>query len=465
MTEVIDQKVKQYIAKHSMLRSGDEVVIGVSGGADSMMLLHFLNRHKGFYQIHLKVAHVHHGIRANADQDAAYVETIAREWKLPFYIKKCNIPELANEWQMTEEEAGRKVRYDFFISLTNQDGKIATAHNMNDQAETMMMRFLRGTDIQGLRGIPPKRENIIRPILGLTREEVEKYCSEWNLVYQQDETNFMPIYTRNKLRLECIPYIKEHFNSNIIHVMARQSEVYGEADAFLTQYTHKIFQGISSFVEGKVSLKRDELLKQEVYIQKRLVLKAIDKLLGHTKEISSNHIKAILELITKQSGKKINLPFSICVINDYEEVHFSIKEEDKISNYEYTLQMGTTNIKEVAFSFQIKEVTAKTFEQRQENMYTKYIDYDKIKDSLRIRNRQPLDVITLPGGTKKLKKFFSDEKIPLEIRNTMPLVVDGNEIVWVVGSRLNSKYYVTDKTTRVLELIALKEHMLQEGSC
>ncbi|MGL4738019.1 MAG: tRNA lysidine(34) synthetase TilS [Cellulosilyticaceae bacterium] len=467
MTREIDEKVKQYIAQHHLIEHGDRIIVGVSGGADSMMLLHFLRRHQEWYDMSLMVAHVHHGLRQEADEEAAYVEEVATQWGLPCERKQCDIEALAQEWRMSEEETGRKVRYDFFISLTNQGDKIATAHHMNDQAETMMMRFVRGTDIQGLQGIPPKRGAIIRPILGITREEVEYYCNKWQIHYKQDATNFETVYTRNKMRLECIPYMTTHFNPNLVATMARQAENFKEADDFLKTYTQEVFERAVNVVERGVKLTLDkELITQEKsYIQKRIFMQAILVLLGHTKEITTMHLSNILMLMNKQSGKQIDLPHGIHVKNEYNQLIFILDEEVKISNYEYTLQMGTTNVKEVSLVVQLRVVSFKTFEQRQENMYTKYIDYDKIKDSLQIRNRRPSDQIILPGGTKKLKKFFVDEKIPGHLRNTIPMIADSNNIIWVIGSRLNSKYYVTDKTTQILELTVLKEHTLQEGLC
>ncbi|MGL4346415.1 MAG: tRNA lysidine(34) synthetase TilS [Cellulosilyticaceae bacterium] len=465
MTHEIDAKVKQYIKDYQLIDAGDEIVVGVSGGADSMMLLHFLNRYQETYHISLKIAHIHHGIRKEADEDTAYVEQIARLWKIPCQVKYCKIQELARLWGMTEEEAGRKVRYDFFISLTNERGKIATAHNMNDQAETMLMRFIRGTDIQGLRGIPPKRGQIIRPILGLTREEVEYYCKRWEIHYKQDQTNFETIYTRNKLRIECIPYIKEHLNPNFVKTMARQSQSYDESNAFLKQYTEEVFEKVAVVQTRQVVLDKQMVQKEKMYIQKRLFLEAISRLLGHTKEMTTIHLMSITTLLNKQAGKKINLPYKMIVTNERNQLIFHFQDEGEMAEYAYPLQMGKTRIHEPFLTIHMDLVTSKTFEQRQENMYTKYIDYDKIKDSLQIRNRQPSDQITLPGGTKKLKKFFVDEKIPGHLKNTIPMIADGKDIVWVIGSRLNSKYYVTDKTTKILELTVLKEHTLQEGLC
>ena len=218
MSREIENKVRKFIDKYDLIQSGDHLIAGVSGGADSMMLLHFLYTHQQEYAIQIIVAHVHHGIRQEAEEDARFVEEMAKKWELPYYRHNCHVKELAKLKGISEEEAGRIERYNFFISLSNPYSKIVTAHTMNDQAETLLMRFFRGTDLRGLGGIAPQRDNIIRPLLSLQRKEIEAYCSYYGVAYQNDHTNFMPIYTRNKIRLECIPYIEKNINPNIVQL-------------------------------------------------------------------------------------------------------------------------------------------------------------------------------------------------------------------------------------------------------
>lgn len=465
MIRQIENKVKRYIEKYNLIEKGNHIVVGVSGGADSMMLLHFLSKYKEYYEITLQVAHIHHGVRIEAIEDAHYVESKCLEWGIPFNIHYCDVKAIASAKGITEEEAGRLERYNFFISLTKQDDKIATAHNRNDQAETMIMRFVRGTDIRGLGGIPPRRDNIIRPLLDLERSEIEYYCDINKIQFKDDQTNFMPIYTRNKIRLECIPYIQRNMNANIINTLADHSELYREEEEFLQDYIEEVFKQTVCLETDKMAIDINKIIGEKVYVQKKLLLYSLGQLVGQTKDITLVHIQKLLELLQMQSGKRVSLPYNLTALRQYDNIIVLRDHKDIITNYDYTLEVGINNIEEINISLNLRLDPAKTVEQTMENMYTKYIDYDKIKDSLHIRTRREGDKITLPVGSKKLKKFFIDQKVPSDIRNTIPLIVDDNEVVWVIGSRLNTKYYVTDETTRVLEMKVIKKQKSQEGLC
>lgn len=451
MSKKIEHKLHRYIEKHQLLQKGDEIVIGVSGGADSMMLLHYLYTHQEQYGIRIKVAHVHHGIREEAERDAVYVETVCKEMNVPFYRHNCNIKDLAKEKQISEEEAGREERYNFFISLLNHGGKIATAHNMNDQAETLMMRFIRGTDIKGLGGISPKRDEIVRPLLCLTRAEIESYCKTYEINYQDDHTNFLPIYTRNKIRLQCIPYIEKELSPGIIRTLGEHSELYQEEENFLKEHTEKLFEDCSSIQGEEILLDITRLISYHKYMQKRIILLSLYTLTKKGKDITSKHIEAILSLMEGQSGKEVHMPYEIVVSRQYDTLIFKKMKLDKEA-YCYPLQLGKQYIKEANLEIDLSIIEKERIQQKAENIYTKYIDYGKIKHDFCIRIRQSHDYIQLPGGSKKLKKLFTDDKIPKAERDHIPLIAQGDEIVWIVGSRLNANYYVTEQTTQILQI-------------
>lgn len=449
MERQVHEKIKAFILKHHLISSGDELILGVSGGADSMMLLYYFFMHKEEYGVTLKVAHVHHGIRETATLDAQLVETVCMKYDIPFFRHDCDIKKLAKERKISEEEAGREERYNFFISLLNANGKIVTAHNMNDQAETMLMRFTRGTDVKGLAGILPRRDQIIRPLLCLTRDEIEAYCKEQSISYRDDETNFKPIYTRNKVRLECLPYIKKHLNPAIIKVLGRHSELYREEDEFLVAHTKELFN--KSATEEDASILLDEKMMQSfhVYMQKRVVLMAIESLVNR-KNITSKHVEACLELFSLQVGKEVHLPYGLVARRDYKGIRFTKAYEEV--TYCTKLQEGIHFIEEAQLEVEIRRIDKERISQNNENIYTKYIDYGKIKNGLQIRTRRASDFINLPGGSKKLKKLFTDDKISKAKRDTLPLIADGSEVVWIIGNRLNSNYYITDDTKEALEI-------------
>ena len=244
-----------------MIEEGDKVLVAVSGGPDSLSLLHVLNELK--YPI--CVAHVNHGLRENADIDEAFVRDFCQEKNIPFFAKKVNLKEMQDK--MTVEEAGRKIRYDFFYEVMEKEGctKLATAHNSNDNAETVIMNLIRGSGISGLKGIEPMRGNLIRPLIDISRAEIEEYCKMNNLNPRIDKTNFENDCSRNKIRNIMLPYIKKEFNPNIIQTIDRLSKVASETENYLHKETIEAFQELK--IEetcGKIILDLKKFNKYEV---------------------------------------------------------------------------------------------------------------------------------------------------------------------------------------------------------
>lgn len=463
VSQRIEDGIKKYIEKHGLIQKGDDIVVGVSGGADSMALLYFLWKNRSYYNITLKAAHVHHGIREEAESDANYVENICKSWEIPFYRYDCNIKAIAKEKGLSEEEAGRIERYNFFISLTNPYSKIAIAHNMNDQTETLIMRFLRGSSIKGLAGILPKRDNIIRPLLNTKRKDIEQYCKDNNIIYKEDHTNFMPIYTRNKIRLECIPYIEDNINPNIVELLASHAEEYRENESFLKEHTQKVFEMCCTFSNEQMIIELLSLQNEHIYIKKRLLLLCIERLNKSVKNVTSKHIESLIELLDKQSGKQVVLPYGLVANKQYNQIIISRKsKENNSSNQVCSLLDGINSYVLGKTQIRLKVEKNHTFLQKDKNSCTIYIDCDKIKDSLKIRFRQPGDYIVTENGTKTLKKYFIDEKIPKDERDNTLVVADKDEIVWILGRRVNFHYYVTEDTKNILKIACIKSDSLED---
>ncbi len=449
----IAKKLKNFIKEQKLIEKGDTLIVGVSGGADSMMLLHFLYTHQSTYDIQIKVAHIHHGLREEAELDAELVEATCQRWKLPYFRHNCQIKALAKEQGLSEEEAGRKERYSFFISLLNPGDKIVTAHHMNDQAETLIMRFFRGTDLKGLGGILPRNASIIRPLLCLERKEIETYCKEESVPFREDATNSLPLYTRNKIRLECIPYIQDAINPNVIRTLAEHSTLYREEEAFLSEYAKEQFSRIAKIEEEKVVFHLGLLTRTSTYIQKRLIYLGIENLVGCNKDITLRHIQSIVNLMAQQTGRCVHLPYGLMASRQYDKLLLQHKkQESEGSSLLERLHLGINTLSSAKITVFLTKVEKETIELKNEKMYTKYIDYGKIKDSLQIRTRQPKDYIVTTGGTKKLKKLFVEDKVPNERRDNIPLITQGQEVIWVVGGRLNTNYYITESTLEVLEI-------------
>ena len=253
-TNKILDTVRTTIAEHNMFNNGDTVVVGVSGGADSVMLLHCLNVIKNDYNLNIVVAHINHKIRiGTAERDAKFVEDLCEKMGIEYHLKEIDIPTFAEENSMSEEEAGRLARYSFFSELAGKSGKIATAHNANDNVETVLMRFMRGTGVKGLSGIPYKRGNIVRPILNVSRTDIEGYIEENGLEHITDETNFENIYTRNKIRLDLIPFMQEKFNPNLINTVSESIMSYREDAEYFDNIVNELFETVVSVEEMKLS--------------------------------------------------------------------------------------------------------------------------------------------------------------------------------------------------------------------
>ena len=298
-------KVKSTIEKYNLINKEDKVLVGVSGGPDSISLLNIL--HELGYNI--CTAHINHGLRENAENDEKYVVEFCEKRNIPCFVKRVKLNEIESD--MTTEELGRKIRYDFFKEIMEQENctKIATAHNANDNAETVLMNMIRGTGLSGLKGIEISREDIIRPILEINRVEIEAYCESEKLNPCHDESNDEAIYTRNKIRLELIPYIEKNINSNIVNNINRMSEIILEEEEFLNKQVNKAYEdSLIAEEDGRTVCNLKKFNSFESVIQKRLIIKYITKTLGNAKDIEKVHIEDILKLCKNNVGGKYLTP-------------------------------------------------------------------------------------------------------------------------------------------------------------
>lgn len=302
---MLKEKIEKTIRKYNLIVAEDKLVIGVSGGPDSIALLNVL------YELgyNICVAHVNHGLRENAINDQKYVQDFCDERKIPCYIKEVKLLEIESD--MTTEELGRKIRYDFFFEIAEKESctKIVTAHNANDNAETVLMNMIRGTGLSGLKGIGASRENIVRPLIETTRADIEKYCDENNLNPCHDESNDEAVYTRNKVRLEVIPYIEENINSNVINNINRMAELVAMDEEFIRKNVETAYKEcLISQAENKVVCNLRKFNKLDNVIKRRLIIKFISKALGNVKDIEKVHIEDILKLCENNVGNKYLMP-------------------------------------------------------------------------------------------------------------------------------------------------------------
>ncbi len=299
-------KVKETIRKYNLINENDKILVGVSGGPDSITLLNIL--YEAGYNI--CVAHINHGLRLTAQNDEDFVKKFCDSKKIHCFVKKVKLNEIDSN--MTLEELGRKVRYDFFYEIVAQENctKIATAHNANDNAETVMMNIIRGSGMSGLKGIEPIRDNIvIRPLIEITRKEIEEYCRENNITPCYDETNNEAIYTRNKVRLELLPYIEKNINSNVILNINRMSEIIADEEKFIQKQVELACEEcLIDKTCGKVVCNLKKFNTLDSVLRKRLIRKFIIDTLGNATNIEKVHIEDILKLCEKNVGGKYLTP-------------------------------------------------------------------------------------------------------------------------------------------------------------
>lgn len=308
---MIKQKILDTIIKYNLIQENDKIVIGVSGGPDSMCLLDFLYCIKNEFKIEIIVAHINHMIRLEADEETKYVEEYCKKRNIKCYIKKINVEKLATQKKLGTEEMGRKIRYDFFDEIAQKENanKIATAHNLNDNAETVLMNVLRGTGISGLKGIDVIRSKFIRPLRECRREEIEKYCEEQKLNPKIDKTNFENIYNRNKIRNSLIPYIEKEFNPNILNALNRLSNIAKDEEEYFQQIVIKQYEELKiGENENEIILNLKKFNNLQKVIKTRIILYTVNKVNGTTQGIEKIHIEDIIKLCNNNIGNKYLMP-------------------------------------------------------------------------------------------------------------------------------------------------------------
>ena len=452
------ERVKKYIRENQMLEAGSMVVAGVSGGADSVAMLHILKSIQKEFGFSLEAVHIHHGIRGKeADRDEALVKKICEEWQIPFQSYHYPVPRLSREWKLGEEETGRIVRKQAFaeekkklgFSEKREEGMgrfcIALAHNCNDLAETMLHHLARGTGLRGLSGIHPCNGEIIRPVLCLERKEIVYYLEERGIPYITDSSNLSDEYTRNRIRHHILPAMEMEINQKAVEHMAETARILASAD----EYFQKKGKELLKLCRRKDGYFLDDIFfEEDSIIREYAVMEGFEQLAGKRKDFTSLHVEQVFSLREKEIGRYICFPRHLRAIRQYEGILLEKTETQEAPEYtECFFEIPVPGIFETKiFPYKNQKI--------EEKKYTKWMDYDKIKGSPCVRTRKQGDylVVNSAGGRKKLNRVFIDEKIPAGLRDQIPVVATGSEILWIPGGRMNEQYKVTSTTGRVLEL-------------
>lgn len=463
----MEEKVLKYIKENNMINNDESVVVGVSGGSDSMCLLSILQELKKELKLKLYVVHIHHGIRGkDADEDMLFVENYCRLKGITCFSYRFDVINEAKNKGLSTEEAGRILRYEAFSKLAKKyDAKIAVAHNMSDNVETVLFNMFRGSGIKGLTGIAPVRDNVIRPILCLSKEEIYAYLEKKHIDYRVDKSNFEEEYTRNKIRLKLIPYITENINEKAMEHINELSDSMNEMLDFIEAEGNNLFERYVT-VSGN-DYNKEVFIDQEVFSKRHILLatlvrRCIRCITGSLKDITRTHIENIIALKDKQVSARLNLPYDVLARRTYEGIEICKRKKEfkgEISEKQVIslLKLGSFDIPGEAAKLCLSESTF-TEEIFKENIYTKWISYDILKGNLSLRTRRTGDYIVVDdkGSRKKLKDYLINEKVPKEERDNIWLLANGHEIVWIVGHRLGANYKIDKNSENVIKVEFIK---------
>ncbi len=447
MKNNLKETVKKTIKNNNLLSANDAVLIAVSGGADSVCLFDVLFSLKDELNLKLYVAHLNHLLRGDeANRDEEFVRSICEKKGVPFFCERKDVLKLSKETGTSIEEAGRNARYDFFSKLKTEHEihKIATAHNKNDNVETVCMRIMRGTGIHGLTGIPIENDlSVIRPLLYVSREEIEKYLEEKNLSFITDSSNLEDDYARNKVRHHLIPYIEENHNESFIDTFSQNIELFTEAEHYLYHQTEKSFDSLVIKKHFGFEFDLEKLKQEDKYIIKSVLRMAFLKL--SNKEMPQNLVLKVYDALVSDSDSIISASVNLDIYIKYDKLYFVIKKDALSFEYEKLDDNIFINEINAKLSFE------KSFEKP--NFSDKNVIHIKSphkKGTFKVRNRKRGDTIYLGDlGHKKVKDLLIDEKIPVFLRDEIPILLYDDEIIWVPGIRDNPKYRSNDSNEHI----------------
>lgn len=455
--------VEATIRRENLIEKGDGIILALSGGADSVALFHVLLSLKDKYRLDLYCAHFNHQIRGmDAQADALFASSLCEEHGITCFIRSEDIPAIAKERKSGIEETARLIRYRMLFELKDKLGlqKIAVAHNLDDQAETILMRMMRGTGLFGLTGMEYQRaDGIIRPLLDIEKKDILRYCKEKEYSYRDDYTNVEEEYTRNRIRLSLIPSIERDFNPNVKHSIVRMGSLLKEDSDYLEKIAQGFYEHIRQSGERRsVCLDLDELQGLEAALSKRVLRLAMRDCSGNIVGIEQRHVEEILRFVQdSQVNKQIHLPNGLFVSKSYDTLCFAKHPmrtpTDKSYDYQVRLNESIL-VKEAGLVVSTYTLTKEQCVILPTGRYSKAFDYDKIKDKLHIRSRKNGDVMQPMGmsGTKKIKDILIDAKVDTETRETIPLLCDGDEIIWLVGHHMSEAYKIEESTKQVLRV-------------
>ena len=447
--------VRDYIRQYNMIIPNDEIVAGVSGGADSVCMFLQLIEYRKECEFDLKVVHINHMIRNDAGNDADFVKDLCYRNGVEFYLFNEDVIKLSKEKGISTEEAGREVRYERFRQvMSSKRAKIAVAHNKNDVAETVLFNIFRGTGIEGLASLAPVNGNIIRPLLDLSRDEIEAYLIKKEQPFRTDSTNAECDYARNKIRNVMLPYAEKNLSAKSAQHIADLSKKMLLIREYIKKETKKAYllavteNEDSSSINLRIFSGLDPMLKREV------ILLVMERLTPHRKDITGQHVASLLDVIQKEGEKKIDLPYDLEAVKQYDTLTVRKSIANEKEAFEYDIENGSDIRLKDGRTLRVRIFDRDESALIERKTYTKWFDYDKIVNCVKVRNRRAGDYLTINSDMdkKSLKDYLIDSKVAREKRDSIPVIADDSHILWVVGLRISEYYKVSDTTKRILEI-------------
>lgn len=464
--KTLEQRVVNFIQEHNLFSAGDKLVVAVSGGADSVCLLHILARWRKEPGVELHVAHLNHQLRgAESDSDASYVSDLAHKLGVPATIERRDVAVYRDQKGGSLEEAAREVRYSFLAEVTRRIGtsKVAVGHARDDHIETVMMHLLRGVGTAGLRGLQPRSvlqysENggqleVVRPLLEVTRQETLDYCQRYNLAPRSDSSNASLSFLRNRVRLELLPMLRS-YNPGVDKALLRLADIAGDDISFIEEQASLLWKELAREGGDVIYLDISKMVTSPRAMQRQIFRRAVKQLRGNLKDVEADHIETMMDFLSKPAGKKLCLPDGLTLSTEYGRLVLASAQASicplpplkGISNINIP---GETDLPGWRVRADIiQEVVG------DDNGLVASFDLDKVGKELTVRRRRPGDRFQPLGmsQTKKLQDFMVDSRIPRSWRDRVPLICSPRQILWVVGWRIDDRVKATENTKEILRL-------------
>lgn len=453
MTKTVEQRALKFIDENHLIKKGDKILVALSGGADSVFLLHFLLKFKNRFKIDVAAFHLNHKLRGrSASADEKFCTEFCNKNKTKLVRVSKDVKAFAKQMKLSIEEAGREIRYNELNKAAKKMKctKIATAHNSSDNVETILLNFTKGSGLNGLVGIPVIRDNIIRPTLCLSSEEIRKYLKQNKIAFCVDESNLNSDYERNFLRNEIIPKLKQRLNPRLEEKINNTAKIVSDINFYLENEIGSLSKNALKFNGKEFEIKLKQILKLDKSFLKIFLKKVIEK--NFHIELSSENIFSLIDLLNLQTGKSVQLKEDIVATRERSEIMIRRKSSAGIQEKSLNIKIGQ-KVEAWENSISIKEVNRKMFKFTPDKS-VEFISGDGLKNIFEIRKWKSGDKFQPIGmkGTKKISDFLSDEKTSSIDKKNKLVLLNDNKIVWVIGLRIDERFKVTSDTKKILKL-------------